>query len=198
MEEECWGVLTKQKIEHFLFLFTKQFGKPIHSKRLSFSFWDHKRNEIDTRIRITDGKAEIMQKIGKWEKTHKWVRSEQRVRLSADSQEIFNAYKILRALFPEENVCHIMQYDNYIFKQDKFEIKLTHQSGKTDNYNFEVEANNKDMDLDGLLEDLGLSKLMTITSVEFWDKWNEQLNLKDTDLSNEQIGDLIKKYLTLV
>jgi len=198
MEEECWGILTKNKFDHLLDQFTKRFGKPIYSKRLSFSFWDHSRNNIDTRIRISDRKAEIMQKIGKWEETHKWARSEQCVKLSADSQEIFSAYKILRVLFPGENVCHIMQYDNYIFKQDKFEIKLTHQSGKTDKYNFEVEANSKDMDFDGLLEDLGLSKLMTITSVEFWDKWNEELNIKDTDLSDEQIEDLIKKYLTLV
>ena len=90
IEQESWGVLTKQKFEHSLVLFTKQFGRPISSKRLSFSFWDHNRNNIDTRIRITDGHAEIIQKIGKWEGTHEWSRSEQCVSLQPDFEEVFN------------------------------------------------------------------------------------------------------------
>ena len=194
-EEESWGVLTKLKFGQLLDQFTQRFGKPIHSKRLSFSFWDHSRNDIDTRIRITDGQAEIMQKVGKWEGTYEWARNEQHVKLPVNSQEVFNAYKILRVLFPGKNVCHIMQYDNYIFKQPDFEIKLTHQSGKTDKYNFEVEANTKKVDLNQMLKDLGLLKLVTVTSVKFWDKWNDKLNLKDTDLNDAQIKDLIKKYL---
>jgi len=52
MEEESWGLLTKNKFDHLLNQFTKRFGEPIHPKRLSFSFWDHSRNNIDTRIRI--------------------------------------------------------------------------------------------------------------------------------------------------
>src|SRR3972149_10602450 len=151
MEEESWGVLTKQKFEHFLILFTKQFGKPIHSKRLSFSFWDHKRNEIDTRIRITDGKAEIMQKIGGIGDKRLRVRTEQRLKLLSDPEEVFNAYQILRVLIPGKDACYIYQHDNYIFKQPNFELKITHQIGKTDKYNFEVEADTKKIDLNQLL-----------------------------------------------
>ncbi len=197
MEEESWGLLTKLKFGHLLDQFTKRFGKPIHSKRLSVSFWDHTRNDIDTRIRITDGKAEIMQKTGKLEGTHERIRSEQHVTLQSDVNGIFNTYQVLRVLIPGENTCYLYQYDNFIFKQPDFELKLTHQSGKTDKYNFEVEANTEKVDLNQVLKDLGLSKLVTITSVKFWDKWNDELNLKDTDLTDKQIQNLIKEYLTL-
>ncbi len=196
MEEESWGILTKQKFEHFLIMFTKQFGKPIHSKRLSFSFWDHNRNEIDTRIKITNGNAEIMQKVGIWERTNKWTRSEQHVQLPKNYLDVFNAYEILRVLFPGKKVCHILQHENYIFKHQDYEVKLTHQFGKTDKYNFEVEANNDKVNLNQVLTDLELSELVKITSVDFWDKWNEEVNLNDTDLNKEQILDIIKKYLT--
>jgi len=195
MEEESWGVLTKRQFDDFLDQFNKRFGKPIHSRRLSFSFWDHSRNGIDTRIRITDGKAEIMQKIGGIGDKKLRVRSEQRIKLPSDSQELFSAYQILRVLIPGDDACYLYQHDNYIFKQPDFELKITHQIGKTDKYNFEVEVDTKKVDLNKVLKDLGLSEMVTLTSTEFWDKWNEELNLKDNDLDEKQIQDLIEKYL---
>jgi len=115
--------------------------------------------------------------------------------LQPDAKEIFSAYKILQILLPGANGCDIMQYDNYIFRQEKFEIKLTHQIGKTDKYNFEVEAVSETVNLNKILKGLGLLKLVTITNVEFWDKWNDELNLKGTDLNEKQTLELIKKYL---
>jgi hypothetical protein len=197
MEEESWGVLTKTQFDKFLDLFTKRFGKPVHSKRLSFSFWDHNRNGIDTRIRITDGKAEVMQKIGGIGDTQLRVRSEQKLKLPSDLQELLSAYQILRVLIPGDDSCYIYQHDNYIFKQPGFELKITHQIGKTDKYNFEVEVDTKKVDLDKVLKDLGLLDLVTLTNAEFWDKWNEELNLKDSDLDEKQIKDLIEKYLKI-
>lgn len=197
MEEESWGVLTKEQFEQFLDQFTKRFGVPIHSKRLSFSFWDHTRNEIDTRIRITNGKAEIMQKIGDVGEGQKRVRSEQRVELMSDLNEIFNSYQILRVLIPGTESCYIYQHDNYIFRQPTFEIKITHQSGKTDKYNFEVEAIGNNIDLSLVLKDLNLFDLTTTTNVEFWNKWNDELNLRDNDMNQEQIRNLISKSLTI-
>lgn len=195
MEEESWGVLTKEQFEQLLDRFIKRFGVPIHSKRLSFSFWDHNRNEVDTRIRITNGNPEIMQKIGDVGEGQKRVRSEQRIELKSDLNEILNTYQILRVLIPGEDSCYIYQHDNYIFKQPTFEIKITHQSGKTDKYNFEVEAIGKNVDLKQILVDLGLFDLVTTTTVDFWNKWNEELNLKDNDLDQKQIQNLISEYL---
>jgi len=194
-EEESWGVLTKNQFEKFLDLFAKRFGKPVRSRRLSFSFWDHSRNGIDTRIRITDGKAEIMQKIGGIGDTQLRVRSEQRLKLPSDLEELFNAYQILRVLIPGDDSCYIYQHDNFIFKQSDFELKITHQIGKTDKYNFEVEVDTKKVELNKVLKDLGLLEMVTLTNVEFWDKWNEELNLRDSELNEGQIKDLIKGYL---
>ena len=196
MEEESWGVLTKLKFNQLLDQFTKRFSKPIRSKRLAISFWDHNRNEVDTRIRITDGNAEIMQKIGDIGESKHRMRSEQKVNLPPDSEEIFNTYKILRVLIPGDNSCYIYQYDNFVFEQPDFEIKLTQQSAKTDKYNFEVEVYGKKSKLNMILTNLGLSNMVTTTDAKFWDKWNDELNLKDTDLKDEQIKWLISTYLT--
>jgi hypothetical protein len=196
-ETESWGVLTKDQFDKFIAEFTKRFGKSTHSKRLSFSFWDHSCDNIDTRIRITNGKAEIMQKVGDVGEGQQRVRTEQRIGLQSDLNEIFNAYQILRVLTPGDDSCYIYQHDNYIFKQGNFEIKITHQSGKTDKYNFEVEAVGDDADLNQILKDLGLSEFVTKTTVEFWNKWNEELNLRDNDLKPEQIKEIIKQYLSV-
>lgn len=194
-EKESWGVLTKDQFEKFLAEFTRRFGKPTQSKRLSFSFWDHSRNEIDTRIRITDGQPEIMQKLGSWEKQQQWSRSERKVDLKSDVEEIFNTYVIFRVLIPGDDSCYIYQHDNYVFKQANFEIKVTHQSGKTNKYNFEVEAIGEDIDLNQILKDLGLFGLTTKTTEQFWNKWNQELNLRDVDLDPQQIKSLIQEYL---
>lgn len=194
-EEESWGRLTRDQYDEYLNRYTSQYGAPAHSRRMSFSFWDHSRNKIDTRIRITDGKAEIMQKVGDWEMARKWNRNEQRVTLPESAEEIYNTYQILRVLVPGEDSCYIAQFDNYIFKQPDYEIKLTHQTGKTDRYNFEVEADTAKTDLNKLLNELGLADKVLLTDVEFWHKWNKELNLKDTELSEEEIQELIKKYL---
>ena len=195
IEEEIWGILTKEQFGYFLSEFTRRFGNPVKSRRLSFSFWDHTRNQIDIRIRITNGNPEIMLKVGTWEDTDAWVRSEQRINLQADSDEVFTAYQILRTLIPGEDDCYIYQSTSYIFKTLDFEIKLTHQSGKSDKYPFEVEKVTPAVDLNKILIDLNLSDKVTVTDTEFWDKWNQELNLKDKELNKEQIIDLIKKYL---
>ncbi len=193
-EEESWGRLTPGQFEDFLTRFTDRFGAPVKSRRLAFSFWDHSRNDVDTRIRITDGKAEIMQKVGSWEKNRKWSRSEQKVSLTANTEEIFNAYQILRVLIPGEKACYIAQYENFIFQKPEFELKLTRQTGKTDRYNFEVEAKNKETDLNKVLSDLGLADLVTETDADFWHQWNRELNLNDDDLTEEEIKGLINEY----
>lgn len=195
LEEEAWGVLTKDQFDHFLSLFTKRFGNPAKSKRLSFSFWDHNHNDVDIRIRITDGDPEIMLKLGKWEGESTRVRSEKHVRLQPDADEVFKAYQIFRTLIPGENDCYIYRQNNYIFKTPEFEIKLTCQMGKTDKYHFEVEKKSSTINLDQIVKELGLSEMITITNIEFWDQWNKGLNLKDSELKEEQIIDLIKRYL---
>lgn len=195
MEEEVWGVLAKDEFGKFLGEFTSRFGKPVCSKRLTFSFWDHRRNNIDTRIRVTNGKAEIMQKVGKWEGSQIRSRSEQSVKLDSDLEVVFGAYKVLRVLIPGEDQCYIYQTEDYIFRQNKFEVKITHQTGKTDKYLFEVEGLAKKVDLKRVVEELKLTGLVRATDEHFWNTWNEELNLRDNDVREDQIKSLIKQYL---
>jgi len=194
-EEESWGVLTREQFDSFLAVYTKKFGGPVCSRRLSLSFWDHARNEIDTRIRITDGKAEVMQKVGGIGDQMVRVRTETSMVLVSSTEDVFNAYKIFRILVPGDDSCFIYQHDNYIFKQSDFEIKLTHQLGKVDKYHFEVEVDSSKIDMGDLLRKLKLFNLVTLTDSAFWDKWNEEVNVRDIDLSDEEIKELIADYL---
>lgn len=98
-------------------------------------------------------------------------------------------------MLPAHELCQIIRFDNYVILTDDFEIKLSHQTGKSDKYNFEVETLTNKSDLKAILNDLGLSELVTVTDVAFWDNWNQELNLNDRDLSEEQILELIKEYL---
>jgi hypothetical protein len=195
LEKEAWGLLTEQQLGEFLTKFEKQFGKPKRERRLSISFWNHEHNDIDTRIRIINGKAEIVQKIGRWDNITKWERKEYRFGLVAHPEEVFNAYRVLRQLLPAHEPCQILQFENYLFKRSGFEIKLSRQTGKTEKYNFEVEVTDEKADLGAVLDDLGLQKLVTVTDVEFWDQWNQELNLNDKEVGEEKIRKLIKEYL---
>ncbi len=195
LEQEAWGQLTKKQFDLLIEKFTQRFGEPTRHRRLSISFWNHQHNEVDTRIRITDGQGEVMQKIGKWDNATNWDRTERYLKLSSDADQVFNAYKILRQLLPSHEPCQMIQHDNYVFKTADFEIKLSHQIGKSDKYNFEVETLSGKSSLDSILKDLGLTEFVTVTDVAFWDKWNQDLNISDADLNEKQILRLIKKYL---
>ncbi len=64
-EHEVLGELEVSKYNSLIEQFTLLYGNPKLKKRLAISFWDPAINKnVDTRIRITNGKAEIMQKTG--------------------------------------------------------------------------------------------------------------------------------------
>lgn len=195
LEQEAWGELTKDQFEEFLELFGERFGEPICHRRLSFSFWDRNRNDLDIRVKITDGKAELVEKEGWVENSSEWKRTEREVSLLSDADVIFNMVKIFQNLFPTDDPMPVMQFENYVWQADEFEVKLSHQFGTGDKYNFEVESLNGESSLEEILKDLELIDLVKITDVEFWEKWNEVVNLDGNELSDEDVRNLIEEYL---
>jgi hypothetical protein len=194
-ELEAWGLLTKKQFAHFLKLFQKRFGKPKKAKRLAISFWNPKRNKnLDTRIRITNKKAEIVQKFGQWENAKRWSFTELVLPLPDDAKKVYLAYRILDNQIGKAYPYSFIQYENYLFNQLKFEIKLGHQFGKTSRYFFEVELLDKRSSLDLILRDLNLVSLVTPTNVAFWNKWNKEVNLTSEDLDEKEIKNLIQSY----
>lgn len=195
LEQEAWGQLTKEQFDGFLKLFSERFGEASMHRRLSFSFWDRNRKDLDIRVKITDGKAELVEKVGWVENSSEWNRTEREARLLYDACAIFNMVKIFQNLFPDDDPLPVMQYENYVWQTGEFEVKLSHQFGTGDKYNFEVETLYGESDLQEILRDLDLTNLVKATDVNFWEKWNEAVNLDGNKLNDEEIRNLIKEYL---
>lgn len=187
IEKEIFGVLTKQQYEHYLKVFTQEFGKVEQKNRISFAFWNSKNKNVDTRIRITNGKAELMQKVGEWENLDQVEMEEIALKLEDDPEEVFLLLRILLNIYVQLAPMKIMEYKNSIFENSDFEIKLSIQGNAVSKYTFEVELKNPDKDLMKFAEDYGLKDLIIKSDMEFWKKWDAEVNLltsNTTDLSS--------------
>ena len=192
-ETEIWGELNHQQFQDQLVQLTKLYGLPRESRRLALQADHFKRHDLDTRIRITDGKAELMQKVGAWEAI---TRQEIHVPLELTAQEILNLYQLLINQLPLENrQTNIIQYQNYIFEPADVEIKLGEQTGKQTAYHYELEAKNLNADLEQKRLDLGLPDALEQSDEMFWADWNQRVNLNFLDLSDNEILLLIEKFL---
>ena len=67
MEDEIIGEINKEIFIQKKHEFTQLFGEPILKRRLGLMVFDRNNPKVDTRIRITNGSAEIMQKVIKSE-----------------------------------------------------------------------------------------------------------------------------------
>ncbi len=153
-----------------------------------------KRHDLDTRIRITDGQTELVQKVGKWEAT---TRSEIHTKLELKAKEILYLYQILINLLPlEHRQTNLIQYTNYIFDTPDYEIKLGIQTGKQTVYHYELETKTSDANLEHKRLELGLPEHLKQSDEDFWTEWNQRVNLNYDDLSEQQLIELIQKYLS--
>lgn len=192
-ERELLTILSKVEYDQVLKILLDKFGKPKIVKRLSLQCTDYRWADIDTRIRITNCKAEIMQKIGDWKKVD---RVELAIPISSDPKIIFDMYKVFRNMMRDDEVLTpIMQYENKLFKTKDFEIKLTYQYGKKDAYNCEVEVLDSRLDPEEIAKNLSIPIHLPTQTQDFWKKWNETVNLSATEISDEELLDIIKKYV---
>lgn len=193
-ETEIWGELTAQQFQIKLTEFSDKFGKPLLSKRLALQADHFKRHDLDTRIRITDGQTELVQKVGSWEAT---TRSEIHVKLDLDANGILNLYQLLINQLPlKHRQTNLIQYSNYIFNTSDYEIKLGEQSGKQTVYHYELEAKTSAANLENKRLELGLPESLRQSDEAFWTAWNQRVNLNYDDLSKQQLIELIQKYLS--
>lgn len=193
-EKEILTILSKEEYEKLLARLIKELGKPKLVKRLSLQCTDYNWVDIDTRIRITDGKAEIMQKVGDYRKR---IRNEMKIPLVSDAQTIFDMYTIFRNVIEGEIQVPIMQYENRLFITKDFEIKLTYQFGKEDAYNCEVEILDSDLNPEAVARSFDIPIHLPEDTVDFWKKWNERVNLDANKLSEEELLKLIGSYLNV-
>lgn len=192
-EKELLTILSKEEYEDVLSRMVQEFGEPEIVRRLSLQSTDYRWSDVDTRIRITNGKAEIIQKVGDWKNQN---RNEITVPLPSDPKVIFDMYKIfINAMRDREVLTPIMQYENRLFKGNDFEIKLTHQFGRSDAYNCEVEVFGHLLEPEDLAKKYNIPIHPPAQTQDFWKKWNEAVNLSATELSDAELLKIVSDYI---
>lgn len=194
IETEVWGEITREQFEAKLIEFTKRLGQPKKVVRLAIELNDYNRQDIDTRIRITDGKPVLMQKLGEW---NSQTKTETEFDLPNSPDQVFKAFQIFRNLLnPGNRQLTVIQIENYIFDTPEFEIKLSHLTGKMDAYSFEVELlNSTAEDILVVCERLGLKPNLDEKGEEFWKNYNSRINFDAANITEEELRRIIGKYL---
>ncbi len=193
LEKEILVMITKDEFEAALGRLKEKTGKAKRRRRLGIDCSDYGRQDISSRIRITDGQVEVMQKIGGWNDE---TRQELRLEIEDSPEMALNAFKMIRNLLTGDKIetC-LIQNESYIFETKEYEVKLTYQTGKKEVYNYEVEVLDHNLDPREVVKKLGLpDKEPVVHTPEFWTKWNEEVNLRADDLSDEELLAIIRKY----
>ena len=196
-EKEILTILSKSEYKNVLSHLKKNLGEPKNQKRLSLQCDDYDREDIDTRIKITNGEIELIQKVGDWTNiTTGKSRTEITITLQKDAKNILNLYRVLRNLNKDTNVQNIvMQYESFLWMTGNHEIKLTHQFGKSDAYNCEVEVFDNSLSPESLAKQYNIPIHLPAQTQGFWKKWNERVNLSADRLTDTELMGIIKKYL---
>jgi len=192
VEIEVTGQLSETEYSAAVARFTKEFGEPKQQRRLALNVTDFDRRDIETRIRITNGHAELMQKIGDWKGDS---RNELQADLIEDAQAILKVYSVIRNLLVSDNLqTTVIQFENKIWKTKDFELKLTRQFGKSSVWNFEVELLNHSANIATICKDLRLQPEKE-PDAEYWVEFNKKVNLQIDELGEEKLVRLIESYL---
>ena len=196
-EKELLTILTKDEYEQVLTRLKREFAEPRIQKRLSLQSDDYGQTDIDTRIRITNGQAELMQKVGDWKNITKGKsRTEISIPLPSDASVIAGLYRIIRNLMKGPKIENIiMQFESFIWESKGVEIKLTHQFGKSDAYNCEFEVFDSKHKPEDLMNKFSVPIHLPTQTEDFWRKWNKKVNLSADELSEEELLEIIKKYI---
>lgn len=196
-EKEILSILSEGEYGDVRSRLKRELGKPKVQRRLSLQADNYEQTDVDTRIRITDGEAELIQKVGNWENiTRGEARTEISIELPADEEIIAGLYRIIRNLMRGPKIENIvMQFESYIWEREGFEIKLTYQFGKSDAYNCEVEVLDDSLDPEDLANKYDIPVHLPAQTEGFWRKWNERVNLNANELSERELLGIIGRYL---
>jgi hypothetical protein len=196
-EIEVWSEIKYETFVSKSKEFKDMFGNPTHKKRLALRFGFNNDFDTNTRIRITDGYPEIVQKT---KFNNSIARDEVSYKLEKDPDEIIKVVNFFRNILINSKDTHfyLIQFENYIWDTKEFELKLTHQIGKEDVYSFEIELKDgkkDENDLKKLCTDLKLSVQKVVKNDEFWIKYNNRVNIDVRRWSDEKLKSIIEKYL---
>jgi len=192
-EKEILTIINKEEYEVLCKRLKKAFASSRNTKRLAIQCTDASSDDLDTRIRISNKKVTLIQKVGKWKSK---IREELEIDLPKEKDDILRIFKILRNMLKGDKVrTSVIQTESLTFENEDFEIKLTHQFGKTDKFNAEIEVFNTKIEPEEIAEKFDIPVRLPEHTAEFWDNWNKEVNFSADELSKEDLGKLIEEYL---
>jgi hypothetical protein len=200
LENEVIGEINKEIFTSKKIEFTKSFGEPSCKKRLGLMVFDRNNPDVDTRVRITNGKAEVMQKILKNEDGQgHYKKDEISFDINSSVDDIFNAFltytNLLQEKYSNGLIRLLVQTENYIWKVENYELKISYQFGKNDYYTFEIEAINEKCDVKQVQSQLGLIPTENHASKERKEFRATQVDLNANEMSLEEVRSVIKNYI---
>lgn len=198
LEKEIRGFIEKDKFKFVINHFTDQLGNPKYSKRLSLAIADYQNLTLETKIRITNGKAEVVQKVGDFTAVD---REEITIVLTTlTSAELVDLYKTYRNFLKDINepMLTLIQHENYVFSNERIEIKLFRQFGNDEFFAFEVEAlvEMEDIELENFCKDNKLIVDENYNDLKSIQKRNNRVNVELATLTDEELQDILDSYLT--
>lgn len=195
LEIEVRGfVESEAEFNSFIQKFQREDYEYSFVKRLSVVSGDYKLRNLETRLRITDGKITLAQKKGD---IGAITREEIEFPLNINMSEFIKLSKIIynQSKQIEESYCILAMHDNYLFKSDELEIKLFRQHGKGEFFGYEVEINNiSEQELENKVVDLGFQISEGYDSDSAVRQRNSEINFPFTELSSRQLEQIIEDY----
>jgi len=192
-EKEILTIINKEEYEDIHERLKKAFTSSKNTKRLAIQCTDTSSDDLDTRIRISNKKVTLIQKVGKWKSK---TREEIEIDLPNETDVVLHIFKILRNMLKGDKVrTSIIQTESLTFENEDYEIKLTHQFGKTDKYNAEIEVFNTKIEPEEIAERFNIPIRLPEHTAEFWDNWNKEVNFSADKFLEEDLKKLIEEYL---
>ena len=169
LEKELRGEIDSDTFTQKCAEFTKKYGQPDHYRRLSLLAIDLD-TPVDSRVRITNGQCEIMQKCRVGKSRDMSEKIEISIPIAADPTTVFNAYQILinqlSTYQPERLLTITAETENHIWEVSDCEVKMSHLYGNGNFYNFEIEARAPESDIVAVAENLDLVDILDFSSPE--------------------------------
>jgi len=196
-ESEITADITKESFDKYIKRFTKELGIPEIKHRVSFMILERGK-PLDNRIKITNGRAKIVQKL----KTPpnslgKRVNEEIEIDISNNLVSIKDAIKLLQHFYDIYNIQPlklIVQHENYIWLKKDYELKIAKQFGKQDLYLYEIETLSN-ITPESIQNKLGIKADFDSFSLERQALRRNDIDIPFDELKENELDEIILKYL---
>jgi len=184
-----------KKIEEFSKIYT-----PKPQKRLGIILSTYEKgNKVDTRIKITNGKAHLVQKFGEGLEASR-VNREIDIPLNLDAEALLGLIRSMQNMgkLVSGFTSPLQRYDNILFDIDDVEVKFYKQYNSTNAfYGFEVELQGSDNpdDLQSKCKDLGLETDEIVRDAEYWYNYDKNYNQDSLEMSDGELLKVIQEFL---